>query len=500
MPKRSSSSIDNGEDASGNGLSEESFGSALRGGARQDYSSDFVGTPNVAYDSALEFHHGVLSRAVPLPRPEQQELLRQLDGAIERGLKELSRQPIFVIEIQRQLALVSSCAQDIAQLRPLFSDDKGAQELRATKPETYKVARRFLKREGEIALALASTKEEFERLIRNKGALQANSPSLRRFEARLDSLASIIDQSGMNRSFRAISGFSLIWKKREELNQIAEQGSKRDLAEFEKSILMPAALFVRSTQAICEEVPDLKARVVVHNMRLIPGVAKSFARYGVSMEDLMQEGYVGLMRAADKFDPSRGFQFSTYAVWWIRLGCLRAIHSQAQDIKVPPHRWDEMLREKRLFGTLAQQLGREPTFNERAQAFGVSPKELEELTGWFRPMISMDAERRGGDLNGDKPRSMQETIADPNVVAADDRVLGSITGSFIQELLSEAQLSFRDREILTRRYLNEPGETLQTIGDDLGLSRERVRQLEHLALKRLLSVVKARGLSLESLF
>jgi RNA polymerase sigma factor (sigma-70 family) len=223
-----------------------------------------------------------------------------------------------------------------------------------------------------------------------------------------------------------------------------------------------------------------KQRFVRHNLRLVVGVAKRYRDMGVPFIDLLQEGNIGLIRAVEKYDPRRGFRFSTYAVWWIMQAMIRVIQNQSRTVRTPSHIYELRYRRRRAEAELMQRLGREPTHEELAQSLKVTPETFQLSVEAMRPVQSLHAVFPGTD-----DRTLEDVLADPDAADPDERIERErVWGCVRREL---AGLDERERSVLAWRY-GLDGElplTLQQIGERLGLSRERVRQIESKALGRL---------------
>jgi RNA polymerase sigma factor (sigma-70 family) len=218
-----------------------------------------------------------------------------------------------------------------------------------------------------------------------------------------------------------------------------------------------------------------------HNLRLVAKCAHRYRNLGLSFMDLVQEGNLGLIRAIEKFEPERGFMFSTYAVWWIQQAMIRAIQNQRRTVRVPSHICEQQIRLRRIESELARRLGRDPTGEELAPQLGITADAVEELVATLAPIRSLNAPAPGLEDVEFEDLLHDETVADPT--AALER---GEQAAALAELLES--LSPRERQVIDWRFGLSGGDepsTLGEIGARLGLSRERVRQIEAAALMRL---------------
>ncbi|RRR78293.1 MAG: sigma-70 family RNA polymerase sigma factor [Candidatus Viridilinea halotolerans] len=231
----------------------------------------------------------------------------------------------------------------------------------------------------------------------------------------------------------------------------------------------------------CAAVGDrARAQLINSNLRLVVSIARRYQGHGLSLLDLIQEGSLGLMRAVDKFDSSRGLKFSTYATYWIRQSVGRAIADQSRTVRLPVHLGERLSRLARTRQQLMQHFDREPTTEEIAQAMGLSTEQVTRAEQAAMAPASLD-EAHTDDGTG----TLAEIIADPMQPSPLEEVSHELLRNDLSDALSH--LTPRERNIIQLRYGlgGGAGLTLEQIGQQLSLTRERVRQLESEALRKL---------------
>ncbi len=352
-----------------------------------------------------------------------------------------------------------------------------------------------------------------ERLIARRRRLEPGAEEIHRVDRRA---AGLLAEADLAMSFLVEARTKLLVDTR-ELERLAreradlrsprrrprsEQGRKRQRVELaaltrqrrsiEARVGLDADVFLERTGAMeadCQRWIERKNSFVRHNLKLVVTVGKGFRNLGVGFTDLIQEGNIGLVRAAEKFDPTRGFKFSTYAIWWIRQAMIRAIQNQSRTIRLPSHLHEVQRRYLRARERLETELGRPPTLAEAADAARVPRERARDLESLVREPISLEAEIRGAE-----DKRLGDMVADPvppePAAAMDQLRLEQATKSALTVLPE------RERQILRWRFGlgREDRHTLEQIGNRLGLSRERVRQLERRALERLRDSERDTGL------
>jgi RNA polymerase primary sigma factor len=227
---------------------------------------------------------------------------------------------------------------------------------------------------------------------------------------------------------------------------------------------------------------DKKARELMtrSNLRLVINLAKRYANLGVSFMDLIEEGNIGLMKAVDKFKPTKGFRFSTYAAWWIKQSILRCIIDQGKMIRIPVYLNESILKLKKAQESLSHKLKRDPQMSELSKKLRLPMDKVKELSQWTAKMSSLEA-----PIGEDGEGQVKDIISDENMETPDTELENFFNRERATDLLSA--MSKRERTILDMRFGLTDGKshTLAQISHKLGVSRERVRQIEEAALKKL---------------
>ena len=256
-----------------------------------------------------------------------------------------------------------------------------------------------------------------------------------------------------------------------EYGKYAKQQLERDdLAENEREDFEAAVH--RGEQA--------KQRLVEANLRLVVSIAKRHVGRGMLFLDLIQEGNMGLMKAVDKYDYSKGFKFSTYATWWIRQAITRAIADQARTIRIPVHMVETINKLVRFQRQLTQELGREPTPEEIAEKMETTPEKVRDILKISQEPISLES-----PVGEEDDSNLGDFIADDEAISPDEFASNELLKEELNEVLET--LTDREERVLRLRFGLDDGRTrtLEEVGKEFGVTRERIRQIEAKALRKL---------------
>lgn len=264
-------------------------------------------------------------------------------------------------------------------------------------------------------------------------------------------------------------------------DDVADDSVRLYLREIGKIPLLNAEEELALAKRVSAGDKDAKDKMAEANMRLVVSIAKRYVGRGLDLLDLIQEGNTGLLRAVEKFDPDKGFKFSTYATWWIRQAITRAIADQARTIRIPVHMVETINKLLRTQRRLTQELNREPTNEEIASAMEIDVDKVEHIMKIKQDISSLDASIRDDEDDS----VLADFIEDEDTVTPEESATSQLLKEQVKEMLSS--LTEREQKIIKLRFGLEDGKshTLEEVGQEFAVTRERIRQIEAKALAKL---------------
>ncbi len=266
-------------------------------------------------------------------------------------------------------------------------------------------------------------------------------------------------------------------------DDVSDDSVRLYLREIGKIPLLNAEEELALAQKVVAGDKKAKDQMAEANMRLVVSIAKRYSGRGLDFLDLIQEGNTGLLRAVEKFDPDKGFKFSTYATWWIRQAITRAIADQARTIRIPVHMVETINKLLRTQRRMTQDLNREPSIEELAKELEMEPEKVEYVMKIKQDIHSLDA---GVGRDGDDEDSvLGDFIEDEDAASPEDSAASQLLKEQVQDILSV--LTEREQKIVKMRFGLEDGKshTLEEVGQEFAVTRERIRQIEAKALTKL---------------
>jgi len=294
----------------------------------------------------------------------------------------------------------------------------------------------------------------------------------------------------MSDEWTAEDGEEVVVEDQNYLDDIADDSVRLYLREIGKIPLLNAEEELALAKRVVAGDKDAKDKMAEANMRLVVSIAKRYVGRGLDLLDLIQEGNTGLLRAVEKFDPDKGFKFSTYATWWIRQAITRAIADQARTIRIPVHMVETINKLLRTQRRLTQELNREPTNEEIAAAMEIEVDKVEHIMKIKQDISSLDASIR----DDEEESVLADFIEDEDTISPEESATNQLLKEQVKDML--AALTEREQKIIKLRFGLEDGKqhTLEEVGQEFSVTRERIRQIEAKALAKLRKHKDARKL------
>ena len=294
----------------------------------------------------------------------------------------------------------------------------------------------------------------------------------------------------MSDEWAAEEGEEVVVEDQHYLDDIADDSVRLYLREIGKIPLLSAEEELALAKRVVAGDKDAKDKMAEANMRLVVSIAKRYVGRGLDLLDLIQEGNTGLLRAVEKFDPDKGFKFSTYATWWIRQAITRAIADQARTIRIPVHMVETINKLLRTQRRLTQELNREPTNEEIAAAMEIEVDKVEHIMKIKQDISSLDASIR----DDEEESVLADFIEDEDTISPEESATSQLLKEQVKDMLSA--LTEREQKIIKLRFGLEDGKqhTLEEVGQEFSVTRERIRQIEAKALAKLRKHKDARKL------
>ena len=413
------------------------------------------------------------------------ELGEMVDDSVRMYLREMGEVPLLTAEEEKELARKMDLARKVEALEERWQKERGRpaspldivvlllEELRQSLPAARVLLQELHLPQEKLSVEILTPqfREAIDGEIRRElvaAAASKLSMPPESVEQLLVNLSLDLELLSADLLRRLVEGGVLE-------RRVSEEDTYKFLAPYEGQVR-------EHLEKVRKEGKEAKDHLIEANLRLVVSIAKKYIGRGMALLDLIQEGNIGLIRAVEKFDYRRGYKFSTYATWWIRQAINRAIADQARTIRIPVHMVETINKLIRASRNLAQEYGREPTSEEIAQVVGLSPERVGEILKLTQEPISLET-----PIGEDKDSHLSDFIEDQSKATPPELASYLLLREQIDKVLSE--LSERERKVLRLRFGLDDGRsrTLEEVGREFKVTRERIRQIEAKALRKLKS-------------
>ena len=433
-------------------------------------------------------NEGVLPTLSTPPGVPEDDFLKLLAAGKERGFVTLDDVMIVLKSVELTHELIDAVKTRLREEGIAFDDEEEEEEDEDDEVAELGVAPAPPTTEPEVDAesnapmqtvarpARAARPSALERLDEASAAMRAGADPVRMYLKEIGKVPLLVAEQEVSLARRIEAGLEAA----ERLVQLEDQ--------YGSCAAIPPQTVFHEEHIVADGLAA-KSLLIEANLRLVVSIAKRYRNRGLAFLDLIQEGNLGLMRAVEKFDYTKGFKFSTYATWWIRQAITRAIADQARTIRIPVHMVETINKVVRVQRQALQELGREPTIQELAVKVDMSPARVREILRINQDTVSLEQ-----PIGDEEDFSLSDVIEDQGAVVPADAAARALLNEAVKQALSE--LSEREQKVVRLRFGLDDGQmrTLEEVGREFGVTRERIRQIESKTLAKLRHPIRSRRL------